>query len=385
MSLFRMIAISLMLTFAAAGCSKPQTEEKAEAQPLSSPTFFASENPKSLKDWGMVQASNGALVLGERVISYDLTTPLFTDYAQKLRTIWMPEGISADYDPDDVLSFPVGTVITKTFFYQTGKSGQVLQQADQALIHDGDGLNLKHVRMIETRLLIRREEGWTALTYLWNDTQTEAVLHRIGESVPLTLVRENGSKEAFNYIVPNVTQCAACHATDVATRAIQPIGPKARLMNHEFAFAGETENQLTRLADAGYLKGLPEASQLPLQVSWIDSNASTDERARAYLDVNCGHCHTLQGAAGTSGLYLDAKATSAKPTGVCKLPVAAGAGTGNLRFDIVPGKSNESIIPYRMDSTNPAIMMPEIGRSTRHDEGVALIRFWIDTMEGSCQ
>jgi len=65
--------------------------------------------------------------------------------------------------------------------------------------------------------------------------------------------------------------------------------------------------------------------------------------------------------------------------------VAAGAGTGNLRFDIVPGKADESILAYRMASTNPAVMMPEIGRSTRHDEGVALIRFWIDSLEGSCR
>ena len=381
MSLFRLFTLGLLLATAAAGCSKPEPA----VQPLANPTFFASENPKSLKDWGMVQVSDGALVLGERVVSYDLTTPLFTDYAQKLRTIWMPAGVSADYDPDDVLSFPVGTVISKTFFYQTDRKGQVLQKADPELIHDGDGLDLGHVRMIETRLLVRREEGWAALTYLWNDTQTEAVLHRIGENVPLTLVRENGTKEPFNYIVPNVTQCSACHATNVATRVIQPIGPKARLMNHDFTFAEKSENQLTRLAAMGYLKGLPAQQDLPLQVSWIDPNASTDERARAYLDVNCGHCHTPQGPAGTSGLYLDASATQPKPTGVCKLPVAAGAGTGNLLFDIVPGKAGESIIPFRMDSTNPAIMMPEIGRSTRHEEGIALIRFWIDAMEGSCQ
>lgn len=381
MKQFRLFALGLLLVSAAAGCTKPQPP----TQPLVAPTFFASENPKTLREWGMVQVSDGALVLSDRVVSYDLTTPLFTDYAQKLRTIWMPAGASANYDPDNALTFPVGTVITKTFFYQTDKKGQVLQKADQALIHEGDGLNLDHVRMVETRLLIHREDGWAALTYLWNDTQTEATLHRIGESVPLTLVRENGTHEAFNYIVPNVTQCAACHATNVATRAIQPIGPKARLLNRDFTFANENGNQLTRLVAMGYLKGLPARDQLPLQVSWIDTKASTDERARAYLDVNCGHCHTPQGPGGTSGLYLDASATHSKTTGVCKLPVAAGAGTGNLRFDIVPGKSGESILPYRMDSTNPAIMMPEIGRSTKHEEGIALIRFWIDAMEGSCQ
>jgi hypothetical protein len=30
-------------------------------------------------------------------------------------------------------------------------------------------------------------------------------------------------------------------------------------------------------------------------------------------------------------------------------------------------------------------MMPEIGRSTAHEQAVALISAWIDAMEGSCQ
>ncbi|QBQ48365.1 SO2930 family diheme c-type cytochrome [Brevundimonas naejangsanensis] len=377
----RLLSLGLLLLIGAAGCSKPP----APAQPLAEPTYFEAANPKSLREWGMVQTSDGALILGARVTPYDLTTPLFTDYAQKLRTIWMPPGVSADYTPDDALSFPVGTVITKTFFYPTGAKGRVLRQGDPRQFHDGDGLKLKQVRMIETRLLIRRPEGWTALTYLWNEAQTDAVLHRVGAAVPLTMTGSGGKDETFSYIVPNATQCSACHATNVATREIQPIGPKARLLNRDFAYSDRTENQLSRLTAMGYLKGVADPGQAPLQVSWTDAAASTEARARAYLDVNCGHCHNPKGAAATSGLYLDAPSPLSGSAGLCKPPVAAGAGTGNLRFDIVPGKADESIMAYRMDSTHPAVMMPEIGRSTRHDEGVALIRSWIDSLEGSCR
>lgn len=377
----RLLSLGLLLLIGAAGCSKPPPP----AQPLAEPTYFEADNPKSLREWGMVQTSDGALVLGARVTPYDLTTPLFTDYAQKLRTIWMPPGVSAGYTPDDALSFPVGTVITKTFFYPTGAKGRVLRQWDPRQFHDGDGLKLKQVRMIETRLLIRRPEGWTALTYLWNEAQTDAVLHRVGAAVPLTMTGSDGKDETFSYIVPNATQCSACHATNVATREIQPIGPKARLLNRDFAYSDRTENQLSRLTAMGYLKGVADPGQAPLQVSWTDAAASTEARARAYLDVNCGHCHNPKGAAATSGLYLDAPSPLSGSAGLCKPPVAAGAGTGNLRFDIVPGKADESIMAYRMDSTHPAVMMPEIGRSTRHDEGVALIRSWIDSLEGSCR
>jgi uncharacterized repeat protein (TIGR03806 family) len=380
MTRFRLLGLCLLLVAGAAACTRPSP------QPLVDPTYFATENPRSLRDWGMVQVSDDALGLGPRVTPYDLTTPLFTDYAQKLRTIWMPPGAAADYKPgDDALSFPVGTVITKTFFYQTGRGGRVMQQADQAQIHDGEGLKLKAVRMVETRLLIHRPEGWTALTYLWNEAQTEAVLHRVGAVVPLKLARTDGADQAFSYIVPNVTQCSACHATNVATRVIQPIGPKPRLLNRDFAYSNGSENQLTRLTKTGYLRGLADPKEAPADVSWTDKGAPLEARARAYLDVNCGHCHNPEGPADTSGLYLNAATPVSGPSGICKLPVAAGPGTGNLRFDIVPGDAGASIIPYRMGSTNPAVMMPEIGRSTVHAEGAALIRFWIDSMEGSCR
>jgi len=39
---------------------------------------------------------------------------------------------------------------------------------------------------------------------------------------------------------------------------------------------------------------------------------------------------------------------------------------------------------YRMQQTDPAIAMPELGRSTVHAEGVALIHDWIAAMPGSC-
>jgi hypothetical protein len=57
--------------------------------------------------------------------------------------------------------------------------------------------------------------------------------------------------------------------------------------------------------------------------------------------------------------------------------VAAGRGSGSLRYDIVPGHPNQSILLYRMKTNDPAIAMPEIGREQIHEEGVALIEEWI--------
>jgi hypothetical protein len=71
--------------------------------------------------------------------------------------------------------------------------------------------------------------------------------------------------------------------------------------------------------------------------------------------------------------------------GVCKPPVAAGRGTGDHFFDVVPGKPNDSILAYRLVSNEPGVMMPEQGRSTTHREGVALIEQWIASLPGNCE
>jgi hypothetical protein len=65
--------------------------------------------------------------------------------------------------------------------------------------------------------------------------------------------------------------------------------------------------------------------------------------------------------------------------------VAAGRGSGQgLSFDVVPGQPARSILVYRMESTDPGVMMPEVGRTLVHEEGVALVRQWVAALEGSC-
>jgi mono/diheme cytochrome c family protein len=134
----------------------------------------------------------------------------------------------------------------------------------------------------------------------------------------------------------------------------------------------------------GYLTGAPAPADAPRNANWMDKNAPLDARARAYLDINCGHCHNPKGAANTTGLTLDIATQEDHHLGICKPPTAAGQGTGDHYFDIVPGHPDDSILPYRLSSATPGTMMPELGRSTVHQEGVALIRAWIASLPGDC-
>jgi uncharacterized repeat protein (TIGR03806 family) len=348
--------------------------------------YFADGRPAHLSDWHVLFRDSSALRLNHAVVPYDLNSPLFSDYAHKLRTVWMPKGTAARYKSTASFDFPVGTILSKTFYYPRAASGEVkvLRTYDQSQDFSGEGLDLSRVRLVETRLLVRREHGWEALPYVWNAAQTDADLARTGDEVLLELVAPGEPSEAFTYVVPNENQCAGCHVTDVSVKALEPLGLKARHLNRDYPYASGAENELTHLVKVGYLTAVPPLTDVPRNANWRDTTQSLDARARAYLDVNCVHCHSATGPANTTGLSFDPTVATDRHLGVCKPPVAAGRGTGDHMIDIVPGRPDDSILPYRLASSEPGVMMPEQGRGTVHREGLALIRDWIAAMPGAC-
>ena len=212
-------------------------------------TFHAEDNPEKLSDWGLFAVGGGRIAARPGMVTYELRTPLFSDYAQKWRTIWMPKGVHATYRADRWFDFPVGTIVTKTFYYSTPAgaaqpqtSGEVLKVTPATYQSGVNGIDLGHVRLIETRLLVRRESGWVALPYVWDADGADATLERTGADVSLTLV-DGGARTPFEYSVPNQNQCAGCHAQDFRTRAINPIGLKARHLNRNFPGEGGEEAQ----------------------------------------------------------------------------------------------------------------------------------------------
>jgi len=296
-------------------------------------------------------------------VPYDINTPLFSDYATKYRFVWMAPGTSATYHASEAFEFPAGAIFSKTFAYpDAGRGG--------------------HQRIIETRLLVHANSGWVGLPYVWNAEQTEATLEIAPDPVTVNWTHPSGARYTIDYVIPNTNQCKDCHNR---SKAVVPIGPKARNLNKDFSYVEGRANQLAYWTRIGYLKGAPPPENAPREAVWDDpSTGAVDARARAYLDANCGHCHNPEGSANTSGLYLTALQADRMRLGFCKLPVSAGHGSGDLLFDVVQGKPEESILLHRMESTTPKIMMPELGRAVIHQEGVALVREWIASAQGAC-
>ena len=343
--------------------------------------------PALLSEWGIVFADGREFVLNEGVAPYDLNTPLFTDYALKLRTVWIPPGSSARYTTDGALDFPVGTIISKTFHYEKSDQWQrdnptVVKSDRESALNARGELDLEDVVLIETRLLVRYNDGWRALPYVWNAAQTEATLEIAGDYREIGFA-DGAEVDNVVYVVPDMNQCSGCHVTDHTARVLQPIGPRAWQLNRGYAWWGNAASQLENWAARGLLHGFE--GEAPAGVRWSDPGAaSLEQRARAYLDANCAHCHNPSGAADTSALHLNIDAPLDRLYGICKPPVAVGRGSGDRPFDIFPGRPDDSILVFRMQHTDPAIAMPELGRSLVHTEGVQVVSDWIATLNGGC-
>ncbi|WP_193452969.1 SO2930 family diheme c-type cytochrome [Pseudomonas nitroreducens] len=368
------LALAAALAGALAGCGQ-------ESTPRYQPE--GDDYPEKLSGWGMLHLADGHLTPAAEVLPYDLNTPLFTDYAHKLRTVWMPEGLSAQY-AEDRFDYPVGTVLTKTFYYPRDAQGNLLQNSQD----DRDpkaGLDMGKVHLVETRVLVRQKDGWAALPYVWNADQSEATLELAGDSPALELTAEDGKKTAFTYMVPDANQCSECHAEQKGG-GIAPLGPKARHLNKDFAYAEGSDNQLQHWQARGFLKGLPALAQVPQNALWGHPRPGEglEKQARSYLDANCSHCHNPKGAARTSGLHLDPHTPVSIAYGLCKPPVAAGGGTGGRLEDIHPGSPEKSVLSYRVGSDKPGDMMPELGRTLVHREGLELLNRWIASLPGDC-
>ncbi len=348
--------VGLVLTLALACLS---------CRPSSTTVMFDPESKpyEKLSEYQFFRGALSALQPNTGVLPYDLNTPLFSDYAEKARFVWMPPGATATVADDGVVSFPVGTVFIKTFFYT----------ADQ--------LQASKDRILETRLLVHRPIGWEAHTYVWGDDQKEALFNIAGDVRHITLHQQGQAPQSFAYSIPNKNQCKSCHERN---KLLSPIGPTIPNLDRSYPYAWGAAAQLATWTQTGYLQGEQPVTDHQKLAVWSDSSHLLADRAMAYLEVNCGSCHHPAGSAHVSGLYLQQSEENRYHLGICKSPVSAGKGTGNRPYGITPGQPEASIMLFRMESTDPGAMMPELGRKLVHREGVALIRSWIAAMEEGC-
>ncbi len=291
------------------------------------------------------------------VIPYRPASQLFTDYAEKKRFIWLPKNTKATYNSDGtVLELPVGAALIKNFYYNRVQPSNV-------------------TKIVETRVMIRKADGWIFAEYVWNDAQTEATLSPGGNNVPITWIDSNENTKTVNYHIPAASECFACHKiSEVAV----PIGIKPQNLNWAYAYAEGAQNQLQKLIDVGYLEDeLPD--EIVSTVDYNDASKPLELRARSYFDSNCAHCHQDNGYAQNYALRFPFSQTEDRANmGVCVSHSHFVPGfSGRL---VTPGDITRSMIYYRLTTDEISLMMPYLGRTTQHDEAVALVGEWINSI-----
>lgn len=274
----------------------------------------------------------------DNVYEYGLSTPLFTDYAYKLRVVTVPDGQKIAYNDGGLLDYPDNTIMAKTFYFLNDERNPALGK-----------------KIIETRVLIKKEGEWLVRNYVWNENQTDAVLDDNSHGLQVDWIDNTGADRTVDYVVPSNNQCAQCHTL---SNKIVPIGPKARALN----FNHEGQNILQFFKDNELLTGAPDIAQVPVLPDWSDEALSLEERARAYFDMNCAHCHQ------TGGSYNQSFGD-------------------NFQFTYETSFEDSNIydvrtqIKDRMNTQISGYFMPLIGTSLKHDEGIALINAYVDSLE----
>jgi len=328
----------------------------------------------------------------ERGLAYTLAAPLFTDYASKYRFVFIPAGKTASYNATESFEFPTGTVISKTFTMPSDTSERGVEKE----------------KIIETRLLIKKEAGWVARPYVWNEAETEAYWDKNGEAVAINNLQHGEHSLSFTYGVPNQNSCTTCHQfnpngdndvennVDPTPAYFSPIGPKARYLNSDYDYGMGPENQLNKWVSENMLTGLPaDLTSVPKAASFSDEKSlseysGTPEQltatAKAWIDINCGHCHRTEGQASNTAFRADYNTPwlgHERYHGACAEPVS-GSMEGSTKV-IVPGDSSVSLVYNRLNTAEPGRSMPPLGRAVIHQEGTALIKAWIDSMDpGLC-
>ena len=311
---------------------------------------IAAKPPRFLSEYGLFK-DLAQQIPNDGVYPYELNNGHFSDGLDVQRFIWMPQGAQATYNDALRFDFPVGTLLLQTFSH-------------------GD-------KRIESRLLLRQAENWTLTAYKWNDEGTDARKAIAGGIV--TLAADEGA-DPEKYIILNMNDCKRCHENQ---ETLFPLGLTARNLNRDINASDGPKNQLAHWVESGILTDAPQdTADYPAGVQWDNPESGTiNDRARAWLDINCAHCHNPLGAGNMSGLDLSITQQDPLRIGIYKPPVAAGRGSDGHKFSIDPGSPQTSFIVRRLNSIDSAVMMPPLGRMKAAEAPATLVAEWIAAMK----
>lgn len=269
------------------------------------------------------------------LIPYEVALEFWSDTATKKRWIALPHGEKVAFNAAGEAKFPPRSVLIKEFERQGKK--------------------------IETRFFVREQAGgWSGYSYEWNEAESEATLVAEGGKVV------EGAPGGL-WTFPSREACLRCH-----NAASGPtLGWELAQLNRKTQRT-DGLNQLEAWQQIGVIAPLmaQEAENWPQ----LKIDGSLDERARAYLHVNCAMCHR-PGGGGLGALDLRLSRTFAEMK-ICEIEAEVddlGLAEGRL---LKPQHPEASVLVQRM-ARNDYSRMPPLASHLIDEEGVKLISEWI--------
>ncbi len=372
------ILISVFVVVLSVVISCTQFDDTTEYTPVSPVQVDLTLVPYPvLSDYHFFEGEMKNQIPALNVLPYKPASSLFSDYAHKKRFVWMPPGLSATYNSDSTtLELPVGAALIKTFYYDNVQNVTPVGAT----------------RIVETRIMIRKATGWIFANYVWNAAQTEAYFDLNGSFTPITWIDENNVEKTVNYRIPNDAQCIVCHKKReiIGGNSVEtyvPIGIKPQNLNFGYTYSTTARNQLSKWIEQGYLQNnftFPTVANST--INYEDTSKPLLLRARSYVDINCAHCHQDNRHCDYRPMRFAFTETANNPTnmGVCVETQDMQDFPSSLSKIVTPGNINRSMMYYRLNTTDEAIRMPLHGRTIIHDEGIALIQAWINSLPGTC-
>jgi uncharacterized repeat protein (TIGR03806 family) len=298
------------------------------------------------------------LAVTDGLIPYDLIVPFWSDGATKLRWISVPDG-KIKFTPTGEWSFPQGTVFVKTFELATNEAMPEMK------------------RRLETRLIVRDADGGVyGVTYKWRADNSDADLLTTNLSETFPIQTATGARMQTWYY-PSRADCLVCHTANAGL----VLGVKTRQLNRDYTYpGGVTDNELRAWNHAGLFDtNLDETAlkNLPALANATDTTRSLEDRARSYLDANCGHCHRPQGTVA----YFDARYdTPLAQQNLIDGPVLIDERIDSPRI-IAPNDIWRSILYMRANSVDTC-KMPPLAHNEMDEKSMALLRQWIESLPG---
>lgn len=337
--------------------------------------------PRKLSETGIFESvPEHRLAAG--VLPFSINAEQWSDYAIAERHLALPEKASIGLHPQAVavpgkqnsrtMDFPAETVLTKTLSLD-------LIQGDAA-----------SRRRIETQVLHFDGNDWRGYSYEWNDEQTDAMLVSAEGKSRTWNVQDSqapGGKrvQAWQFAARN--DCIRCHNP----WSEYTLAFNIAQLNRAHDYGSVTDNQIRTLKHIGVLVDIPiqpgttkpepakAPDQLPRLADLHQASTSLEQRSRAYLHVNCAHCHRFNGG-GSAHIYLQHDLPLAGIKAVDLRPTQGTFGIRDARI-LAPADPYRSVLLFRLAKSGPG-HMPHLGSKFIDHQGVTLIHDWIASLPG---